>query len=203
MWASPTSLTVIDCFPPNTNKVEIDETSMRVVAHFLKTTNEGKSCEALPFEGQSVDNEGSSYKRNNDGRNNDMANLIPPAKKPKVAMNPNRGRPLHLSNLKKRNSKLSAEDRGGKTQVRGNLADAVEDNKLCEVVISPSKKMEDAVAMGLLGKWGKCGKTTDRWRLAMLSPAESHKFVNMELPRAWEPSESSGTAERSQVGFLM
>lgn len=42
----------------------------------------------------------------------------------------------------------------------------------------------------------------------MISPAESHEYLNLELSRAWEPLESLGTAgyyptERSEVGFLM
>lgn len=40
------------------------------------------------------------------GKRSDVEVFIPPPKKQKLMLNPKSGRPLHLSNLKKRNSRL-------------------------------------------------------------------------------------------------
>lgn len=67
-----------------------------------------------------------------------------------MALNPKSGRPLHLSNLKQRSYKARGGGRGGRSHLRNSSGLSDDDGNLCDVVISPSKELEEAEERGFL-----------------------------------------------------
>lgn len=124
--ASPKNFNVLDCFPPNTNIREVDTASLAVGTQYLKKATKVDEV-ALPS---------------------------PPNKRAKVTINPHRGRPLRLANVN-RNSKTRSGGRGGRGFQRPKerlIEDEETGNRLCDVVISPSKELAEAEECGMLGR---------------------------------------------------
>lgn len=114
--ASPTRFSMIDCFPPKTNITEVDAQSLALAAQMVHASNDGLKSNVASREelmGNMANSQGSVSSVNvqhnlnsSKGKRSDLEVSIPPTKKQKLMLNPKSGRPLHLSNLKKRNSRL-------------------------------------------------------------------------------------------------
>ncbi|KAM2301703.1 hypothetical protein FF1_032429 [Malus domestica] len=61
--ASPTNFSMMDCFPPNTNRAEIDKEGNQLATQFLKAINKGKYSKGEMFASMGVREEGPSIKK--------------------------------------------------------------------------------------------------------------------------------------------
>ncbi|KAM1949580.1 hypothetical protein ACFX15_009619 [Malus domestica] len=152
--ARPTNFTVKDCFPPGTIISDVNAQSLAAAAQMVQASNVDvrrqvdPSVETMrngetnqgPMDEVNTQQKGNPKK----GGRNDVELLTPQTKKQKTLRHPNYGHPLHLSNLKKKSSRLRGRNRGGRSTATSYVDLEQQEGQWCEVVVSPSKEMEEA-----------------------------------------------------------
>lgn len=160
--ARPTRFNTMDCFPPGTNISEVDAQSLILAAQMVQASNgnvnenRGPREEFLGYgENRRVTSDGENTQTEVDPHKKKRGDVVPPtspSKKRKTLKYPNCGRPLQLSNLKKKNSRVKGGGRKGRSTVSIHVDPRKMEGQLCEVVVSPSKEWEEAERCGLLGQ---------------------------------------------------
>lgn len=160
--AKPIKFTMMDCFPPGTNILDVKAQSLMVAAQMVQASNVDLRSR-VDYGEQVMDNgennQGPTAEFNtqqNDcpskGKRTNVELLTPPTKKQKTLKYLNRGRPLHLSNLKKKSSRIRGAIQKGRSTVTNYVDIKQQEGQWCKVVVSLSNEIEEAERCGLLGR---------------------------------------------------